>query len=143
MSVLIAGAAGGISYWLVQVLAGQQPVTRMLGNMFFNGSEAMGWTLHLFVSVAYAYLFMVLHNAIAKRDTESTLQTPLVSAAILALVLAIAATFLIAPGMPQFVLWNHVLFFFVVGFVAISLDRYGGNLGSPLTSSSKGGRYPF
>ena len=133
---LVAGLAGSLVFWLVQVLTGGPTITAFMGDQIVSAggypkglSTLVGWTVHIEVSLSYAFLFGVIVAVLNRASV--------VVSAVVSLVAALAlgwATAVIAPpainvtihllggqGLPaelfplnfevSLPFWNHLLFF--------------------------------
>lgn len=141
---LVSGIAGALVFWLVQVVAGEGTIPQFMGEQIASTggyapflAPALGWAVHLGVSLAYAGLFGI----IAALFTPASL--PARAAATLVLALGLGwVTALIAPpaisitisvlsgqgwpselfpvnteiGLP---LWNHLLFFVLCWLIQV------------------------
>ncbi len=63
---LVAGVAGSLVFWGVQILAGGPTITAFMGDQIVSTgsypqglSVFVGWAVHLAVSLSYAFLFAV------------------------------------------------------------------------------------
>jgi hypothetical protein len=64
---LVAGLAGSLVFWLVQVLTGGPTITEFMGDQIVSIggypkslAVLVGWAVHLAVSLSYAFLFAVI-----------------------------------------------------------------------------------
>ncbi len=64
---LVAGVAGSVSFWLVQVLTGGPTITAFMGEQIVEAggypeglATLVGWVVHIGVSLTYAFLFAIL-----------------------------------------------------------------------------------
>lgn len=68
---LVAGLAGSLVFWLVQVLTGGPTITEFMGDQIISVggypkslAVLVGWAVHLAVSLSYAFLFAGLVAAL-------------------------------------------------------------------------------
>lgn len=66
---LVSGIAGALVFWIVQVVAGEGTIPQFMGEQIASGggyapsfAPAIGWGVHLGVSLAYAGLLAVITN---------------------------------------------------------------------------------
>lgn len=143
---LVAGVAGSLAFWLFQVFTtgytipqymGQEIATQ--GGYSIKLAPVIGWGVHLWVSLSYALLFVVLMAALPVKSSGAALGIGLVLAALLgwlttlltAPAIAVTISLLSRRGFPaelpglntdvDLPLYNHLVFFGVVWGVATLL----------------------
>ena len=148
---LIAGVAGVVLFWLVQTLTGGPTITEFMGQQITDAgghpaplAPAIGWAVHLGVSLSYAFLFGVIVVVLATTRVPAQLGVSLASAAALGWVTAIMAppaisitiSVLGGQGWPSEIFppnmefglpfWNHLGFFLLSWLVqALGARRLG------------------
>ncbi len=145
---LIAGIAGSVVFWLVQLLAGGPTITEFMGQQIVSAGgyspglvTAIGWSVHLGVSLSYALLVGLVVFLARSLRFGTGAGIALVAAVGLGWGTAIIAppaisvtiSFLARQGWPgelfppntEFGLpfWNHILFFLVSWLVQALAPR--------------------
>lgn len=133
---LISGIAGAVLFWLVQVLTGGPTIPDFMGEQIAEGggyparfAPAIGWAVHLGVSLSYALLFgMTVLRLAASRFPAQVLISAIVAVAlgwITAMVappaISVTISALSGQGWPSELFplntelglpfWNHIAFF--------------------------------
>jgi hypothetical protein len=133
---LVSGVAGAVLFWAVQLVAGGTAITEFMGRQIAGVAgypagvaPAIGWAVHLGVSLSYALLFGVIVTLLAKMRLPAQAGISLVAAAALGWVTTVVAppaigvtiSVLGLQGWPATLfppnteiglpLWNHVGFF--------------------------------
>ncbi|MBI2455723.1 MAG: hypothetical protein HYV46_06265 [candidate division NC10 bacterium] len=133
---LVAGLAGGLVFWLVQVLTGGPTITAFMGDQIVSTggypkslSGLVGWAVHLAVSLSYGFLFAVVVAALGRASFAVGTFVALLAALLLGWATAVIAppaisvtiSVLTGRGWPVELfplnfelglpLWNHLLFF--------------------------------
>jgi hypothetical protein len=136
---LIAGLAGGLVFWLFQVLTGPATITRFMGEQIVGQggyppalTVPIGWAVHLGVSFAYALLFALIMLIPFSPSPGSRLAIGAVIGAALGWIgtlltvpaITVTISVLSGQGFPAQLpglnttfglpFWNHLLFFGVV-----------------------------
>lgn len=139
---LVAGVAGSLCFWQVQVLTGGPTITEFMGEQIATEggypaglAPLIGWGVHLGVSLSYALLFALLLAAVPTTSPAATSAIGVLLAAALGWITALLTTPAIAvtisvlsrKGFPaelpplntdvDLPLYNHLLFFGVVWLV--------------------------
>lgn len=145
---LLAGLAGGLAFWLFQVLTGPATITQFMGGQIVTQggyppalTVPLGWAVHLGVSFGYALLFAVIMLIPFSASPRTRLAIGLMIGAVLGwigtllTVPAITVTISVLSGQgfpPQLPglnttfglpFWNHLLFFGVVWAVYLLLPH--------------------
>jgi hypothetical protein len=135
---LVAGVAGSVVFWLVQVLTGGSTITEFIGDQIISTggypkslSVLVGWAVHLGVSLSYAFLFALIVVASGRASFAARAFVTLLAALLLGWATAVIAppaisvtiSILSGQGWPaelfplnfefSLPLWNHLLFFLV------------------------------
>lgn len=130
------GVAGAVLFWLVQVLTGGPTITAFMGEQIVEAGgypaplvPAIGWAVHLGVSLSYALLFGVIVLVLARTRIPAQVGISLGVAVVLGWATAVAAPPAISvtislfggQGWPSEIFppnteiglpfWNHVGFF--------------------------------
>ncbi len=159
---LIAGIVGALAFWLVQILAGEGTIPQFMGEQIAIAgghapvlAPAIGWAVHLGVSLTYAGLFALVAKLFTGRRFPARLAAMLVVALALGWVTALIAppaisvtiSVLGGQGWPSELLplntqiglpfWNHLLFFALCWLVQVAAvpgvyDRIIARLGAAI-----------
>ncbi len=141
---LVSGVAGAIVFWLVQVAAGEGTIPQFMGEQIASTggyapvlAPAIGWAVHLGVSLAYAGFFALIASLFARASFPARVTATLVLVLGLGWVTAVIAPPAISVtisvlsgrawpselfpfnteiGLP---LWNHLLFFSLCWLVQV------------------------
>ncbi|MGH7335640.1 MAG: hypothetical protein ACREKS_23405 [Candidatus Rokuibacteriota bacterium] len=141
---LVSGVAGALVFWLVQVMAGEGTIPQFMGEQIarMGGyapvlAPAIGWAVHLGVSLAYAGCFALIASSLARTTFPTRVAVTLVLALGLGWVTAVIAPPAISVtisvlgrrgwpaelfpfnteiGLP---FWNHLLFFALCWLVQV------------------------
>ena len=149
MRWLIAAGAGGIVFWLFQVLTGPVTIPQFMGQQIVAQggyplvlAVCVGWGVHLGVSLTYSLLFAVIVSLPLSRSPGSGLAIGAAIAAglgwltTLLTVPAIAVTISVLSGqgfpaeLPSLnttfglPFWNHLIFFGVVWAVYLAIPPF-------------------
>lgn len=133
---LIAGVAGSVQFWLVQVATGGPTIPDFMGEQIVTTggytpalAPFVGWAVHLGVSLSYAFLFAVVVLVLGRVAFPTRAGTALVVALLLAWLTAriappaisVTIAVLAGQGWPAELFplntelglpfWNHVVFF--------------------------------
>lgn len=133
---VVAGVAGSVVFWLVQVLTGGATIPAFMGSQIVSAGRyppylaaPLGWAVHVGVSLSYALLFAVVTAAVARASAAVAASVTLLAALVLGGITAVIAppaisvTISILSGRgwpaelfpPNFELgvplWNHLIFF--------------------------------
>jgi hypothetical protein len=135
---LIAGLAGALAFWLVQVLAGGPTIPAFVGGQVAAAggypaalAPAIGWAVHVGVSLAYALVFGLIVLVLAPLSYRTGAALAMVVALALAWIttaiappaISVTIGLLAGQGWPDELFplnterglpfWNHVGFFLV------------------------------
>lgn len=133
---LVAGVAGSVQFWLVQVATGGPTIPDFMGEQIVAAggyapvlAPFVGWAVHLGVSVSYALLFAVVVLILAHLSFPTRAGAALVVALLLAWLttriappaISVTIAVLAGQGWPAELFpvntelglpfWNHVVFF--------------------------------
>lgn len=145
---LLAGLAGGLVFWLFQVLTGPATITRFMGEQIVAQggyppalTVPIGWAVHLGVSFGYALLFAGIMSIPFSPSPGARLAIGLVIGAALGWIgtlltvpaITVTISVLGGQGFPAQLpglnttfglpFWNHLLFFGVVWAVYLFLPH--------------------
>ena len=141
---LASAVSGAILFWLVQTLSGGPTIPDFMGEQIVAGGDyprtlaaAIGWAVHLGVSLSYALLVAVIAVALTRLSFRVAALVSLVAVLVLAWVTALIAppaisvtiSLLTGQGWPQELFplntelgmpfWNHVSFFLLGWIVQV------------------------
>jgi hypothetical protein len=95
---LVAGVAGSLMFWGVQILAGGPTITAFMGDQIVSTggyaqglSVLMGWAVHLAVSLSYAFVFAVIVATLRRGPVALAACVTLVAALLLGWATAVIA----------------------------------------------------
>lgn len=143
---LLAGIVGALAFWIVQVIAGEGTIPQFMGEQITSArgyapalAPAIGWAVHLGVSLAYAGLFSLVTSLFTGRSFPARAASTLVVALTLGWVTALIAPPAISvtisvlggqgwaselfpinteTGLP---FWNHLLFFGICWLIQMAV----------------------
>lgn len=158
---LVAGIAGSLQFWLVQVLTGGPTITAFMGQAIVaeggypeSLATLIGWGVHLGVSFAYALLFGVVVLLLGATAFPARVGLSLaialllggVTTAIAPPAISVTIALLSGQGWPPRLFplntevglpfWNHITFF-VLSWV---IQAVGGGLGARQPAASSPAR---
>ena len=95
---LVAGVAGSLVFWGVQILAGGPTITAFVGDQIVSAggypvsmAAPLGWAVHLGVSLSYALLFGVVAAAAERASPAVAASVTLLAALVLGWITAVIA----------------------------------------------------